>query len=197
LHHIIVTFMAEPAVFEPIPGDSRRFLLRLARTTISAKLEGLPLPSDPPDAAALLQPRGAFVTLSLSGRLRGCIGNVEATTPLWRSVRQNALAAAFRDPRFPPLGAHELAAVRIEISALTPLLRCPPDEVEVGRDGILIECGSARGLLLPQVALEQGWNRDTLLDQTCRKAGLEPGCWRHAEAAVFRFAAEVFAEGVG
>lgn len=189
--------MAELAVFEPIPGDARRFLLSLARTTITAKLEGVTLPSDPPTEAALLQPRGAFVTLSLSGRLRGCIGHVEGTTPLWWSVRQNALAAAFRDPRFPPLGAHELAAVRIEISALTPFLRCPPDEVQVGRDGVLIERGSARGLLLPQVALQHGWDRDTLLDQTCRKAGLEPGCWRHAEAAVFRFAAEVFAEEVG
>ena len=177
-----------------IDGPATRFLLSLARETIRGRLAGMPLPSSEPDEAVLLEPRGAFVTLKISGRLRGCIGHVVGVAPLWRAVRDNAIAAAFEDPRFPPLELDELAATQIEISALTPLRRVEFDEVVVGRDGILLERAMARGLLLPQVAVEYGWDRETFLDHTCRKAGLEPGCWRHPDTVISTFSAQVFGE---
>jgi AmmeMemoRadiSam system protein A len=177
-----------------IDEDVRSFLLALARTTIEDRLQGRALPAPEPDAAVLREPRGAFVTLKIDGRLRGCIGHVIGVAPLWRAVRDNAIAAAFEDPRFAPLELHELCDTTIEISALTPLRVASPEEVTVGRDGILVERGRARGLLLPQVAVEYGWDRTTFLDHTCRKAGLEPGCWRHPDTIISVFSAEVFGE---
>jgi AmmeMemoRadiSam system protein A len=173
---------------------ARRFLLALARTSIQSRLDGIPLPSREPENEGLLERRGAFVTLKIEGRLRGCIGHVVGVVPLWLAVRDNAIAAAFEDPRFAPLVEDELRMTRIEISALTILHRSAAEEVEVGRDGILIERGSARGLLLPQVAVEYGWNRETFLDHTCRKAGLAPGCWRDPDTIISIFSAEVFGE---
>jgi AmmeMemoRadiSam system protein A len=169
-------------------------LIDLARTTIQARLDGVPLPSREPEDEGLLDRRGAFVTLKIDGRLRGCIGHVVGVAPLWLAVRDNAIAAAFEDPRFAPLEAKELQITRIEISALTPLRRVTAEEIEVGRDGILIEQGGARGLLLPQVPVEYGWDRETFLDHTCRKAGLEPGCWRSPDTVLSAFSAEVFGE---
>ena len=180
----------EPSISEA----GRVFLLRLARTSIAARLDGLPPPTEAPTEPVLLEPRGAFVTLKIEHRLRGCIGHVMGVSPLWLAVRENAEAAAFRDPRFPALGRDELAVVRIEISALTPMSPSSPDDVVVGRDGILIERGSSRGLLLPQVAVEYGWNAETFLDATCRKAGLEAKCWRESGTTVSTFSAEVFGE---
>jgi AmmeMemoRadiSam system protein A len=177
-----------------IDREARRFLLALARTTIQHRLDEEPLPSPEPAAPVLLEKRGAFVTLKIDGRLRGCIGHVIGVVPLWRAVRDNAIAAAFEDPRFDPLQADELPQTRIEISALTPLRRVTVGEVMVGRDGILIERGPSRGLLLPQVAVEYGWDRQTFLDHTCRKAGMEPGCWRHPDTIISIFSAEVFGE---
>jgi len=174
--------------------ESRRFLLDLARETIRCRLEGLPLPSPSTDDPALLEPRGAFVTLKIDGRLRGCIGHVIGVEPLWIAVRDNAVAAAFEDPRFDALEADELAKTRIDISALTPLRVATADDVVVGRDGVMIERGRARGLLLPQVAVEYGWDQATFLDHTCRKAGLEAGCWRRADTVISIFSAEVFGE---
>ncbi len=179
---------------EEIAADDRRFLLELARATIDARLSKRPLPSPTPDSALLLETRGAFVTLKIEGRLRGCIGHVIGVAPLWRAVRDNAVAAAFEDPRFPPLTPDELQQVGIEISVLTPLVRASAKEVVVGRHGILVERGAARGLLLPQVADEYGWDRETFLDHTCRKAGLEPGCWRQPDTTISIFSAEVFGE---
>jgi len=177
-----------------IDRDARSFLLSLARDTIRSRLDGQALPSTEPEAEVLLEQRGAFVTLKIDGRLRGCIGHVIGVVPLWIAVRDNAIAAAFEDPRFDPLRADELPSTRIEISALTPLRRATADEVTVGKDGILIERGPARGLLLPQVAVEYGWDRETFLDHTCRKAGLEPSCWRHPDTIIQVFSAEVFGE---
>jgi len=175
-------------------SEERQSLLDLARTTIEARLGDRPLPSPRVDLPTLRQVRGAFVTLKVDGQLRGCIGHVIGVVPLWRAVRENAVAAAFEDPRFPPLSIEEFAEVRIEISALTPLRVSPPEDVMVGRDGVLIECGAARGLLLPQVAVEHGWNREVFLDHTCRKAGLDAGCWRHPNTVISTFSAEVFGE---
>ena len=177
-----------------IDGRATRFLLALARETIQCRLDGAPLPSPEPNDPKLLEPRGAFVTLKIEGRLRGCIGHVIGVAPLWRAVRDNAIAAAFEDPRFAPLEVDELPHAHIEISALTPLRRVDFDEVVVGRDGILLENGFSRGLLLPQVAVEYSWDRETFLDHTCRKAGLEAGCWRLPDTAISTFSAQVFGE---
>ncbi len=179
---------------EEIAADDRRFLLELARATIDARLSKRLLPSPTPDSALLLETRGAFVTLKIDGVLRGCIGHVIGVAPLWRAVRDNAVAAAFEDPRFPSLTPDELQQVGIEISVLTPLVRSSATEVVVGRHGILVERGAARGLLLPQVADEYGWDRETFLDHTCRKAGLKPGCWRQPDTTISTFSAEVFGE---
>jgi AmmeMemoRadiSam system protein A len=177
-----------------IDERATRFLLALARETIQCRLDGKPAPSPELSGQNLLEPRGAFVTLKIEGRLRGCIGHVIGVAPLWRAVRDNAIAAAFEDPRFEPLQAEEIDHTHIEISALTPLQRVDFHEVIVGRDGILLERGRARGLLLPQVAAEFGWGRETFLDHTCRKAGLEPGCWRHPDTVISTFSAQVFGE---
>jgi AmmeMemoRadiSam system protein A len=182
-------------MYEPLPQAHRTLLLELARDTLEATFAGRPLPLPDPLGDALTQRRAAFVTLTIKGALRGCIGHVEAVEPLWRSVRDNTLAAAFRDPRFPPLEEGELEQVVIEISVLTPMQRVTsPDEVVVGTHGLLIERGQRRGLLLPQVASERGWDRFAFLDQTCRKAGLDPGCWRSDETRIFVFCADHFRE---
>ena len=175
--------------------DERGWLLDLARTTIEAHLAGRDLPDPDPPEGPLLEARGAFVTLTANGVLRGCIGHVVAADPLWRSVRVNAVHAACHDPRFPPVTADELAGLTVEISALSPLRPVSgPDDVVVGRDGLVIERGAARGLLLPQVARRYGWTAVEFLDQTCRKAGMTAGCWRDSAATISAFTAEVFSE---
>jgi AmmeMemoRadiSam system protein A len=177
-------------------SDQRRWLLRLARATINARLKKSHIGDEAPAAGPLTEIRGAFVTLMADGGLRGCIGHVIGTEPLWLSVRSNALNAAIRDPRFPPLEVPELPAVEIEISALTPLWRVTEvDQIIIGRDGLVIERASHRGLLLPQVAERYGWSPEEFLDHTCRKAGLQPGCWRDPGAIISAFSAEVFSEG--
>jgi len=139
--------------------------------------------------------RGAFVTLTKNGRLRGCIGYTSATKPLTMTVRDTATLAALRDPRFPAVSKEELPDLRYEISVLSPLRRVQNiEEIEVGRDGLLIRNGDREGLLLPQVPVEQHWDRETFLAQTCHKAGLKPDCWKDAESDLFRFTAEVFHE---
>jgi len=170
----------------------RAELKELARRSIEAALKG-ESPKLKVGSARLNEPRGAFVTLKLRGNLRGCIGNIVGRGPLAETVVQMARAAALDDPRFPPLTKDEFALCTLEISVLTPLARVSdPGEVVIGRDGLLIRRGSYQGLLLPQVATEQGWDRDTFLDQTCVKAGLPPGSWRAPDAQLYRFGAEVF-----
>ncbi len=174
------------------PLDRRR-LLRHARCAIAARLDERPL--DPlPAPGALAEPAAVFVTIRLDDRLRGCIGTVEDDEPLAAVVARCAADAATRDPRFPPLPREALSEVRLEISVLTPFRRVDdPAETEVGRHGVMVEQGPHRGLLLPQVAGEWGWDRDTLLSQACVKAGLSADAWRTG-AAVHTFEAQVFAE---
>ncbi len=177
-----------------LAADTRRELLRIARDAIAAAVHGRTYePLDAPLDAR--QPSGAFVSIHQHGQLRGCIGQIEARQPLAAAVVQCAVSAAMRDPRFPPMSARELSAgTAIEISVLTPLQRVTvPDEIEVGRDGLLIQHGSRSGLLLPQVATEWGWDRDTFLAQTCRKAGLPLDAWKHG-AEIYKFQAEIFSE---
>jgi AmmeMemoRadiSam system protein A len=174
---------------------ARRTLERLAPTGATVPQEHLLIEGDVP--AATRQPRGAFVSLHTpGGDLRGCIGYVLPVGALYRAVIENAVNAARRDPRFPPVAPREVAGLRIEVSAMgAPMPVKDIEEIEVGRDGLILsDDGAARGLLLPQVATEYGWDRETFLDQTCRKAGLPFGAWRHGAARIERFSAEVFGE---
>lgn len=178
----------------PLTTDEKRYLLELARATLADHFAGRPFGTAEPAEGPLSELRGAFVTLTARGELRGCIGHVIPVAPLWQSVRQNALSAALADPRFPPLEARELPGLELEVSALTPLRKVEPGEVEVGRHGVLVQRGRFRGLLLPQVATEYGWDRETFLAHTCRKAGLDRDRWQDSETAIYVFEAEVFSE---
>jgi AmmeMemoRadiSam system protein A len=179
-----------------LSASARADLLGLARGTLAAHFRGEPPPRLASDRAETFgQPRGLFVTLHRGGNLRGCIGTLAPTGDLTRVVSEFALRAAFEDPRFPPLEERELPECRIEISVLTaPRLIVSPDEIEIGRDGLILELGGRRGLLLPQVATEWGFDRERFLAELSQKAGLPPSAWRRPEAQVWAFQAEVFSE---
>jgi AmmeMemoRadiSam system protein A len=176
--------------------EQRTTLLRIARDSIRAGLEGRrPQLNESDYDETLRRPAGAFVTLTSDGELRGCIGSIVAVEPLYRAVSSSALSAAFRDPRFFPLQQNELDKIELEISVMGPIESVTNvDEIEVGRDGLIISRGRNAGLLLPQVATDYGWDRGTFLDQTCVKAGLEPGSWREPGTKIEKFSAEVFGE---
>ena len=174
--------------------EDRRFLLWLARRSLEAAVRREPKPS-PPEVPTVLEARlGAFVSLHKEEVLRGCIGYVQATLPLYRTVMDAAEAAALRDPRFPPLQPPELPGVGLEISVLSVFRAVRPDEIEVGAHGLMITQDLARGLLLPQVAVARQWDRERFLEEACRKAGLPPDAWRRG-AIIEGFTAEVFREG--
>ncbi|NDY42026.1 AmmeMemoRadiSam system protein A [Dissulfurirhabdus thermomarina] len=180
---------------EPLTPPERAELLRIAREAIAARFSGKKISLSFRKTPGLEQPRGAFVTLHRDGALRGCIGCFTTPRPLYETVAEMAISAAFKDPRFPPLQEAELAEVEIEISALTPLRRITDvEEIQVGTHGIYLSNGPFHGVLLPQVAVEYGWDRETFLDQTCRKAGLPPGCWRDPATEIHVFSAEIFSE---
>ncbi|KPJ87885.1 MAG: hypothetical protein AMS17_07205 [Spirochaetes bacterium DG_61] len=175
--------------------EERSSLLKLARDTIHARLHGKNLPSFNPISKTLKEPRGAFVTLHKQGSLRGCIGYVEAIKPLYKTVQEMAIAAAFQDPRFPGLTPGEYDEIDIEISVMSPLEKATDvNTIEVGKHGIIIKRGFNSGLLLPQVATEQGWDRNTFLEHTCYKAGLPGDCWRKRGTEILTFTAEVFSD---
>jgi uncharacterized protein len=172
--------------------EERGLLLRLAHRAIEASLVGRRLDLTAP-SPHLAETRGAFTTLHLHGRLRGCIGYVVPTHSLYRTVAETALAAAFDDPRFPPVTPDEAPDLMIEISVLSPLQPVRPEEVVVGVHGLVVTKGAHRGLLLPQVPVEWRWNREMFLSQTCLKAGLPAAAWLQG-ADLQAFTAEVFGE---
>ena len=172
--------------------DERRFLLKLAHDSIEAALRHEEVDMTPP-ADHLAEKRGAFTTLHLNGELRGCVGYVFAVRPLVRTVAETALAAAFSDTRFPPVTPDEAPHLEIEISVLSPLQPIAPEDVELGKHGLVVTLGGRRGLLLPQVPVEYGWDRETFLAETCHKAGLPGDAWQHG-ATLEAFTAEVFGE---
>lgn len=180
-----------------LTNEDKKFLLKIARENIASwlvKRRGVAIfPTDVPKNCHLI--RGGFVTLKKNGHLRGCIGYVSGTKSIIKTVLDNSYNAAFKDPRFDPLQPDELKDVTIEISILTePGIVKSIEEIKTGRDGLIMEQGMNRGLLLPQVATEQGWDRNTFLDQTCVKAGMSPGCWKDSDTKIFRFQAIVFGE---
>jgi AmmeMemoRadiSam system protein A len=177
--------------------DERRTLLRIAHQAILSALEHQPFPDKPVASPALSEPRGVFTTLYLPGdlhrQLRGCVGYASPIAPLHRAVAETARAAAFDDSRFLPVTKEEALKLEISLSVLSRLFPIQPDVVEVGSHGLIISDGIRRGLLLPQVPVEYGWDRETFLDQTCRKAGLPLDAWRKA-ATLEAFTAEVFGD---
>jgi AmmeMemoRadiSam system protein A len=173
--------------------DDRRELLAIARRAAASYVKEGKVPKECPASPKLSEPGAAFVTITRAGRLRGCIGYTEATSPLYRTVQECAVAAATEDPRFPPVRQGEVDDLRIEISVLTPLIPVSAEDVEVGVHGLMIRKGGRRGLLLPQVAAEYGWDRKEFLSHTCRKAGLPDNEWEKG-AELFSFTAEVFGE---
>jgi len=172
--------------------DDRALLLGLAHEAILSSLERRKLPEIdfPPHFSEL---RGAFTTLYLHGKLRGCVGYPSATLPLYRTVIETAQAAAFDDPRFAPVTIEEAKEIKISLSVLSQLRAIRAEEIEAGRHGLVVSHSGRRGLLLPQVATEHGWDRGTFLEQTCRKAGLPGNAWREG-ALIEAFTAEVFGD---
>jgi len=173
-------------------ASERELLLSLAHESVLSVLEDRDFDPIPP-GPHLAEPRGAFTTWHLRGRLRGCIGYVFPSDSLYKTVADTARAAAFDDPRFSPVTAAEAPDLKAEISVLSPLQAIHPDEVILGKHGLIVIRGSRRGLLLPQVAIEWEWDRETFLAQTCLKAGLPPDAWQHG-AELLGFTAEVFGE---
>lgn len=169
-------------------------LLKLARQTLNNLLKGHSAPSSDPPEEMLRAPGAAFVTLRKGGKLRGCIGFTEAVDPLWRTVREATVRAASADPRFEPLRDGELDDVIVEISVLSPMARTEPDQVKMGTHGLCIQAEGRTGLLLPQVALEWGWDRERFLRAVCEKAGLSPDHWGRPDVELYTFTAQVFCE---
>ena len=172
----------------------KNILLNTARETMTAVLEKRdPVYNEPTEL--LKQNCGAFVTLHKKGNLRGCIGYLTGVKPLYETVRDMAVSSAFNDPRFHPVTADELKDITIEISVLSPMEKIESiDELEPGKHGLYLKKGNSSGTLLPQVAEEQGWDRETFVRYTCTKAGLPPDAYLDKSTELFTYTAVVFSE---
>lgn len=178
-----------------LTAAERASLLAHARLSVrqAAARREVAAPGPPGDAPALVAAAGAFVTLHGEQRsLRGCIGYVEARRALWFTVWDAAREAALSDPRFEPVAPSEVESLSIEISVLGALRAAEAAAVRVGQHGVVLSRGPRRGLLLPQVAVEHGWDTERFLDAACEKAGISPGSWREGGARIEIFTAEVF-----
>ena len=176
--------------------DEQKHLMDIAKNSVNNAVEsGKVYACSPGGLTSLEQDRGAFVTLNERGQLRGCIGYVSAVQPLFETIRNAAISAALKDPRFPPVTKDELDQLNYEISVLSPFNRIyDVDEIKVGKHGLMIRNGRNEGLLLPQVATDNNWDRLTFLQQTCRKAGLPTDAWEDDGTDIFVFSAFVFGE---
>jgi AmmeMemoRadiSam system protein A len=176
-------------------ASEKKLLLTIARSSIEAAVQDKEFSFPAAMPKSLMTECGAFVSLHKHGDLRGCIGYIEGVQPLAETVRDAAQKAAMEDYRFTPVTSQELHELDIEISVLSPLkLIQDVKEIEVGKHGILLDYQHARGLLLPQVAVEYNWDRETFLNQTARKAGLTSDRWKSPGAKIFIFTAEIFSE---
>jgi len=181
----------------PLGAEEQGFLLGMARRAVRSALSHDPLPPPTGVSSRLLERQGAFVTLREARALRGCIGIVPATDPLIETVLRCAVAAALEDPRFRPVALEELPRLTLEVSVLAPPRPViDVEEIEVGRHGVIVAQQGRRALLLPQVALEHGWDRLTLLRETCRKANLDRDAWQRG-ARIEVFSAQVFSDEPG
>ena len=178
-----------------LSDEDKLFLLRLARDSMAAHASGRAgeALSDVPESVQVVQ--GAFVSLHKAGELRGCIGYVEGIKPLWEAVRDLAIEASARDPRFPAVRSREVEEIDIEISVLGPLEPITgPAQVEIGAHGLFIRLRGHSGLLLPQVAAEHAWAPPKFLEQTCWKADLPLDAWKDPKSELYRFGAEIFGD---
>ena len=178
----------------PIPPEDQELLLDIARKSIESYVTNQTLPATETSRKELCSMRGCFVTITAGGSLRGCIGNFISDKPLYRLVQEMAVSAAVRDPRFYPMQPSDLKSFELEISVLSTLRRISSvEEIEVGTHGIYLEKNYSRGVLLPQVAVEYNWDRNTFLGQTCLKAGLRPNDWEEG-ADIYIFSAQIIRE---
>jgi AmmeMemoRadiSam system protein A len=174
--------------------SDQQHLLRVARESVHACLNGQPSPLQKAASGVLSEVHGAFVSIHKRQELRGCIGNIHPVNALMVTIAECAVSAAVADPRFAPMSVDELSHVGFEISVLSAMERViDVKSIAVGRDGLYIAKRSSRGLLLPQVAITYGWDRERFLAETCRKAGLRDDAWKQ-DATIFRFSAHVFQE---
>ena len=175
--------------------NQKSTLMAAAREALNDAVRGRPERIPSTRDAELLRPRDVFVTLMRDDALRGCVGVPDARRPLIESVARCAIAAGLEDARFEPVTESELQSIKIEISIPSPPRPiAAPHEVRIGLDGVIVDVGGRKGLLLPQVAVQQGWNGDELVAAACRKAGLSAAAWRQAGATMLAFTAEVFRE---
>ncbi|HLO26658.1 MAG TPA: AmmeMemoRadiSam system protein A [Geobacteraceae bacterium] len=178
-----------------LSSEDKTILLQLAREAIVSHIGNKDVQRIELASPCLQEKRGCFVCVKIDGKLRGCIGNFISDKPLSQLVQEMAISAATRDPRFYPMKQEDLAKFDLEISVLTPLKKISSiEEIQVGVHGIYIEKNYSRGVLLPQVAVEYGWDRDTFLNQTSMKAGLDADGWKEG-ADIYVFSADVFNEG--
>ncbi len=179
----------------PLLAEEKQILLTVAHEAVNAAVRNQPLPKLQYTSPVFKEKRGAFVTLRNNDKLRGCIGFVLALRPLLETVVEMAQAAALSDPRFTPIAPEELPDLNIEISVLSPLQTIQDiSEIQVGVHGIYVKKGVFNGILLPQVAVEYGWDRTTFLQQTCFKAGLPLNAWQDDDAEIKIFSAQVFSD---
>lgn len=178
-----------------LSDEEKRQLLAYARNAIESHFDKVPAVNPRSSSGNLSVCRGVFVTLRAGTELRGCVGYIESRVPLAETVQEVARKAAFEDPRFPPVQPEELHGISIEISLMSPLeVLKDPEAIEVGKHGLMIEAEGRRGLLLPHVATEHGWNREMFLNHTALKAGLPADHWRSREALICSFTTETFSE---
>ncbi|MEM2192509.1 MAG: TIGR00296 family protein [Candidatus Hadarchaeales archaeon] len=181
--------------------DEGKLLVKFAREVIEEYVRRRVRPKLPEVPEKLRKPMGVFVTLTEEDELRGCIGFPFPTLPLIKAVEDAAISSATRDPRFPPVTREELDKIIVEVSVLTEpeliKVKAPaeyPKHIEVGKDGLIVEWRGFEGLLLPQVAVEWGWDAEEFLSNTCIKAGLPPDCWLEKDVRVMKFTAQIFRE---
>jgi AmmeMemoRadiSam system protein A len=173
--------------------EDKHLLREIAFQAIRSRCLGQSPPESPALTSKLEEMRGAFVCLHKGGNLRGCIGMIEPRGPLHKTIKDMAVQAAFADPRFCALNLDELDQIDLEISVLTPLERIKdPSQIEIGKHGLYLRKDYHSGLLLPQVAVDQGWDRMQFLEWTCKKAGLAPQAWKDADAELYVFSADIF-----
>jgi AmmeMemoRadiSam system protein A len=179
-----------------LTGHEKNELLALARKSVEYAVREKKAYEPTASASEVLnEERGGFVTLRKSGELRGCIGYTSAAEPLYLTVRDTATLAALRDTRFQPVSVSELPQLEYEVSVLSPLRRVQDiRQIKVGQHGLLMKNGRYEGLLLPQVPVEEKWDRQRFLEETCAKAGMRSNCWKDENTDIFMFTAMVFGE---
>ncbi len=170
-------------------------LLDIAREAIVNTVKNQPFRPTPREEKSLTERSGCFVTIKINDELRGCIGNFQTERPLFMEISEMAVSSATQDPRFHPMDEADLDNFNLEISVLSPLEKIDDvEQIEVGTHGIYIEKNFSRGVLLPQVATDYGWDRNTFLQQTCLKAGLKTDSWQSADADIYIFSAQIITD---